>query len=326
MTHPTDTQTPPQRPMLVIGGPTAAGKSGLALALAERWGGELVSADSAQVYRGMDIGTAKPTAEEQQRVPHHLIDVASIEEAFDVGQFVELADAAIADIRARQRWPIVVGGTGMYLRALIYGLMDAPPADPEVRALLKKRAEQEGAAVLHAELEHCDPVTAGRVHPNDAVRIVRALEVYRITGQPMSAHQRAHAVQNRPPRYPAWEVVVAPPRDTLYARINARVEVMLETGWVDEVRHLLAAGVDPDARPMQIMGYRHLIGWLLGRESLDRAECVRRIKRDHRRYAKRQLTWFRAQPGFSWYESAEAARQALLPRLTTAADGWRDDA
>ncbi|MBH24182.1 MAG: tRNA (adenosine(37)-N6)-dimethylallyltransferase MiaA, partial [Myxococcales bacterium] len=198
--------------MVVIGGPTAAGKSGLAMALAERLGGELVSADSAQVYRGMDIGTAKPTAEEQRRVPHHLVDVVDIDEEFDAGRFVELADAAIADIRARGRLPIVVGGTGMYLRALMYGLADAPPADPELRVALQGRIAAEGSAALHGELAEVDPDAAAKIHPNDAVRIVRALEVYQLTGEPISAHQRAHAVHDRPPRHEALQVVVAPER------------------------------------------------------------------------------------------------------------------
>ena len=298
--------------MIVIGGPTAAGKSGVAMALAEALDGEIISADSAQVYRGMDIGTAKPTAEERSRVRHHLVDLVEPGEGYDAGRFVQDADQVIEGLRQRGKVPIVVGGTGMYLRALLHGLLPGLPSDAAVREALWSRAGVEGVAALHEALRHVDPETAARVHHNDGVRVVRALEVYQLTGVTMGEHQRQHNVKARPLRYEATQVIVAPQRASLYERINARVDVMLAQGWVREVERLLARGVDSGCRAMQIMGYRRIVEGVEGRAADDWPETVRLIKRDHRRYAKRQLTWFRAQRGFVWYETGAEAREQIM--------------
>lgn len=277
-------------PLLLIGGPTAAGKTGLAMALCERLGGEIVSADSVQVYRGLDIGSAKPTAAEQARVRHHAIDILDPSEQSDAGRWLTVAEAAIADVRARGRVAIVCGGTGLYLRALLYGLAAIPDVSEAVRAELDAHLEARGAPALHAELAAVDPETAGRLAPRDAQRIVRALAVYRQTGRPISAWQADHGFAERRPE--ARLVVVSPePRELLFERIDQRAAWMLEHGLVDEVRALLDAGVPHDAPAFATLGYREVVAELRGEGRPD--TLVARVARGHRRYAKRQLTWFR---------------------------------
>jgi len=307
-------------PIVVICGPTASGKSGLALQLAEHVACELVSADSVQVYRGLDIGSAKPTAAEREAVPHHLVDVADPSEVYDAGRFVEEADAAIAAIRAQGRLPVVVGGTGMYLRALLYGMIDAPPRDDALRAELQLRVEAEGTPALHAELVAVDPEAAVRIHPNDAVRVVRGLEVFALTGRPQSAFFEAHDVKARAPRYAAVQVALAPARPVLYGRIDARVLDMFARGWLAEVEALLKAGVDPDAGPMRTLGYRAIVDFLLGRPGAARDEAALRveIQRDHHHYAKRQLTWFRGQRELRWFDSRGPALRELTAAVAVA--------
>jgi tRNA dimethylallyltransferase len=284
--------------LIVVVGPTGAGKSACALALAEATGGEIVSCDSQQVYRGMDVGTGKATAAERARVPHHLLDVLAPDEEMTAARFVALADAAIADAAARGRPVIVAGGTGLYVRALLYGLFEGPGADPELRARLDVRAAADGVAALHAELAAVDPALAARVDPSDRKRIVRALEVFALTGVPMSEHQRRHDHRTLPPRYPHRLVGLAPARDALYRAIDARVDAMIASGLVAEVAALRAAGHLPPLRSQQAIGYAELHEHLAGR--LDLSTAIELVKRNSRRYARRQLGWYRPDPAVAW--------------------------
>lgn len=304
--------------VLVICGPTASGKSSLAMAVARTLPAEIVSADSVQVYRGLDIGSAKPSAAEQAAIPHHLIDRCGLEEVYDAGRFVADADAAIRDIQRRGRLPIVAGGTGMYLRALIYGLLEAPPRDDALRAALQARCADEGAPALHRELTRRDPGAADAIHPNDAVRVVRALELLALTGEPASARRASHAVKERPPRLEGVvQVALAPPREALYAHIDRRVVQMMDAGFVEEVQALLDAGIDPDCPPLRTLGYAAVADSLLQREGAAPlgAPLTERVQRDHRRYAKRQLTWLRGQRDLHWFEHQGRALEWALRQL-----------
>lgn len=284
-------------------GPTASGKTALALALAERLPLEVISCDSQAVYRGMDVGTAKPTPAERAAAPHHLIDVAEVGEDFSVARYMELADAAIAQVRARGRLPLLVGGTGLYLRSLLFGIVDAPPKDEALRA----RLEAAGPAALRARLERVDPEAAQRIPPSDLVRTVRALEVYELTGESLSEHHRAQRLR---PRYRALVLGVTPPREALYRRVNERAVRMVEEGLFEETRGLAA-------RPAALRHLRRCIGYaesldhLEGRISAD--EALARIQQAQRRYAKRQLTWFRKMEvrWLPWPPSAEEVAEAI---------------
>jgi tRNA dimethylallyltransferase len=291
--------------VVVVVGPTAAGKTGLAVELAEALGGEIVSVDSMQVYRELDIGTAKPDAATRARVPHHLLDVAAPDEDFSAARFAALADAAAAGIAARGRAVIACGGTGLYLRAWLEGLFEAPPADPAIRA----RHRAEGPAALAARLAEVDPDAAAAIRPNDLVRLSRALEVYEQTGVPISELRRRAA---RGRRYRARLVGLAPPRDELYRRIDARFEAMLAAGLLDEVRRTIDR-YGPDVRALGALGYRQLRDHLLGRLPLD--EAVRLAQRDTRHFARRQLNWFRAVPDVAWHEAPGTVDVGALPRF-----------
>ncbi len=283
--------------IVVICGPTGVGKTAAAIALCEAVGGAIVGADSMQVYRFMDIGTAKPTADEQARVHHDLIDVVDPDEDFDAARYQHLADTAIARLVKAKRVPVVVGGTGLYIRALLHGIFPDAPGDPEVRRALRRRLSAEGAAALHRELAARDPDAAARIHPNDRQRIVRALEVLAVTGRPLSELQRRHGFRQQ--RYRALQIGLDIERQELYRRIDRRVDRMLAEGLLDEVRGLLRRGYAATLKSMQSIGYRHMVAYLEGR--LDWDEAVRTLKRDTRRYAKRQLTWFRADPAVRWH-------------------------
>lgn len=298
-----------QTRLIVICGATATGKTAAAIDVAEQVDGEIVNADSVQVYRYLDIGAAKPTAAERARVRHHLVDVVDPDEAFDAAAFARLGRQAVADIAARGKVPVVAGGTGLYIKALLGGLARRAAADPAVRRRLQRDLAQNGPAALHARLSQVDPPTAARVHPNDAVRIVRALEVYAATGQPLSAHHRDHRFADAP--FAAFIVGLDLPRDVLYARIERRVEAMLAQGLEDEVRRLLARGYGPALKAMQSLGYRHMTALIAGR--IDRQEAVGTLKRDTRRFAKRQLTWFRANRQIRWVAPADI--RSLLPEI-----------
>jgi tRNA dimethylallyltransferase len=283
---------PPQ--IVVIVGPTGAGKTRLALDLATRVGGEVISADSQQVYTGMDVGTGKVSRDERARVPHHLLDVLPPDEEMTAARFVELADRAIADCAARGVPAIVCGGTGLYVRALLLGLFEGPPASSALRAELAAL----GPVALHDELVRVDPAAAAKIDRNDEKRMIRALEVYRLTGEPMSAHQARHDHKSLPPRYPARLVGLAPDREVLYRAIEARVDDMMASGFEAEVAALRDAGYRPPLRSQQAIGYAELHALADG--ALERARAVELIKRNSRHYARRQLSWYRSDPAISW--------------------------
>lgn len=278
-----------EQPLLVVVGPTASGKSALALRIAEQSGGEIVSADSVQVYRRFDIGSGKPAAAERARVPHHLVDVAAPTDPMDAARWAELAEGAIADIRARGRVPVVCGGTFLWVRALLLGLVPAPPADEAVRARHRATAESSGRGALHAELARVDPAAAARLAPNDFVRVSRALEVYELTGKPLSAWHESHGFRER--RHPARLVGVKWDPDALSARIAARARTMLDAGLVDEVRGLVRDGYG-ECRAMGSVGYRQVAD-ALARGDADPDAVLDEIVRATRIFARRQRTWLR---------------------------------
>lgn len=284
--------------VIAIAGPTASGKSALALGVASRLGGEIVSVDSMQVYRGLDIGTAKPSPAERALCPHHLIDIVDPAESFSVAAFQALARGAIADISGRGRMPVLAGGTGLYLRAVLRDYdFAAPGEDPEVRRRLTERAlaEPGGLPALYRELKEADPVAAARINPNDLRRIVRALEVWHLTGRPISS-----AWGHQAPCYDALVVGLRLPRQVLCQRIDQRVEEMIRAGLIDEVRSLVARGYSRALSSGQALGYRELVAHLAGRISLE--EAIIRIKLGTRSYARRQMSWFRSEPGLVWID------------------------
>ncbi|MFQ5458065.1 MAG: tRNA (adenosine(37)-N6)-dimethylallyltransferase MiaA [Myxococcota bacterium] len=290
--------------VLVVAGPTAVGKTAVALEIAELIGAEIVSADSVQVYRGMDIGSAKPTAEERRRVPHHLIDVAAPDEPFSAGRYAKLAGAAVGEIAARGRPVLVVGGSGLYIRALLGGLAPGVEAAPEVRRRIAERLARTGLAGVRRSLREVDPEAADRIHVNDAYRLTRALEVYELTGKPLSAIHAEHGW--RTDRYDAHWIGLTEERARLYARIEARCDRMVSAGLLAEVAALERAGYTQALRPMRSLGYRQMSGVLAG--SLTMAEALAQVKKETRRYARRQLTWFRARKEIEWF--APSARKA----------------
>jgi tRNA dimethylallyltransferase len=283
----------------IICGPTAVGKTALAIEIAEYFDGEIVSADSRQVYKEMDIGTAKPSQAEQARVTHHLIDVVSPNEDFNAARFVELASLDIEGIRSRDHHPLLVGGTGLYIRALTEGLLDAPGADDQLRERLRSQAEKEGNQVLYRTLQEVDPVAAERLHPNDRVRIIRALEVYELTGRPLSEIQQEHGFGEC--HYQLLKIGLQLDRQQLFARIDQRAKAMFDGGLVDETRGLLEAGYAPQLKTMQTIGYRQAIAVLNG--TMSRNDAINDLQRTTRRYAKQQLTWFRQDKSIIWVDS-----------------------
>ncbi len=309
--------------VIVIVGPTASGKSAVGMELARRTGGEIVSADSMQVYLGMDIGTAKATPQERAAVPHHLIDVARPDEIFSVARYQELAAEAVSDIWDRGRLPIVVGGTGLYIDALIYGfLFPEEGRNPEVRAGLEKEAAECGVGALYARLEQVDPAAAARIHHNDLRRIVRALEVHMATGEPISSLQGRHQGE---PRYETRIFGIAAERDVLVGRINARVDRMVEQGLLEEVKALFAAGYGPELTSMQAIGYKEFGDYIRGRASLDQA--LEALKAGTRRYAKRQMTWFKRNPDVEWvYAGDHDGPAGIADHIMKASAVWLDEA
>ncbi|MGB9079929.1 MAG: tRNA (adenosine(37)-N6)-dimethylallyltransferase MiaA [Desulfuromonadaceae bacterium] len=284
--------------ILVICGPTASGKSDLALQLAHALDAEIVNADSMQVYRGFDIGTAKPSAEQQAEIRHHLIDILDPDQQFSAADFAAAADAAIRDILSRGKRAIVVGGTGLYIKSLVKGLVDSPGGGGELRLALQDEADRVGNEVMLERLRLVDPELAASLHPNNLLRIIRALEVFQSTGIPLSRYQNEHAFATR--RYDTLQFGISVDRAELYRRIDERVERMLDAGLLGEVSALLAAGFGRDLKSMRSIGYKEAAAHLCG--ELSREEAARLIKRDTRHYAKRQLTWFKADPDILWFE------------------------
>lgn len=283
-------------PIIIICGPTAVGKSHIAVQLAQALNAEIISADSQQVYRFVDIGTGKLPMAERGGIPHHLIDVVSPDATFNAGRYVQLADVAIADITARGKRVIVVGGTGLYLKALLYGLVQTVARDDTLRAKLQLRIERDGIVSLYSELQRVDPLKAVQLQPQDKTRIVRALEVFHLTGTPMSQHQAAHGFAQE--RYPAIWVALTRPRTELVAAIHQRVDAMLAAGWVDEVKTLLAR-YGRDIAPFAAVGYREIADHVNGlREKIYAAT---------RQYSKRQMTWFRSNPKIAWFSPTDVA-------------------
>lgn len=296
-------------PLLVIVGPTGSGKTDTAVQVARDIGGEILTADSMQVYRGMDIGTAKPTSAEQQGVPHHLIDLVEPDQEFSVAEYVVLADRCITEIVARERVPIVAGGTGFYINALVDRWTFPPqPADTAFRERLTDEAQQHGAETLHARLREIDPITAARLHPNDQKRIIRALEVYELTGTPLSAFEYKPGAAARPGPYRPLLFGLTLPRAELYARLATRVETQLQAGLLEEVRRLYEGGYGPELPAMKGITYRQLVGFLRG--EYDFATAIELMVRDNRRYAKRQYTWFKADPRINWIDILAAGGPA----------------
>lgn len=295
----------------MIAGATATGKTSAGIALARQFDGELVGADSVQVYRGFDIGSAKPTAEDLAGVPHHLLDVLNPNEDVDAMTYATRADTAIAAIRDRGRLPIVVGGTGLWIRALLRGLVDLPPVDPGIRESLEVAVREGGAAALHTRLLEVDPISAAAIHPNDALRIVRALEVYEQTGKPLGKLRAEHALGS--PRYQALFVVLETEHEQHGQLIEERIQQMLDRGWLNEVRELRSRWGD-EIRPFGSVGYRELLAHL--RDGIPLAETLRMIRKSTRTYARRQRTWFKGEPGVSWRcKSPELGEPAGLERI-----------
>lgn len=290
-------------PIVLLAGPTGVGKTALSLKLARQLDSEIVNADSMQIYRYLDIGTAKPTAEERRLVRHHLLDIIDPDENFDAARYLEQARPVIEALHRRRKIPLVVGGTGLYMKVLTRGICHGAPDDPRLRQQLLEEEQQRGLACLHEELQQVDPGLAERIHVHDRQRIIRALEVYRLTGKPLSFwHDKHRFAQNL---YPTIKIFLYRSREKLYQRIDARVHKMLEQGFVDEVRQLLAQGYVPQLKSMQSLGYRQLVHYLRG--TYDLPTAIGQIQRDTRRYAKRQLTWFRGDPQFRWFEAENEA-------------------
>ena len=288
-------------PLICIVGPTAVGKTEIAIQLAQHLDAEIVSLDSRQIYRGMDIGTAKPTPEQQRAVPHHLIDCVDVDQTFSVAEYQRLADTAIAEIRERGKRTMAVGGAGLYFRGIIDGLFDGPGADAEIRAKLQREVDEHGNVTLHERLRRCDPETANRVHPNNLVRVIRALEIYELTGKPISSLQQQWKMNE--PRYPFRAFGLNMPRETLYQRIEERVNRMVEAGLIEEVKGLLDQGCPRNCVAMQSFGYKELIDYLDRNRTLD--EAIALLKQNTRRFAKRQLTWFRNDPRIEWLDTSQ---------------------
>jgi tRNA dimethylallyltransferase len=306
-----------RREILTIVGPTAVGKTAVAIAVAKRLGGAIVSADSRQIFRGMDIGTAKPTAAERAQVPHHMIDIVDPTDDYDASRYATDAERVIARLIEDRTEPIVVGGTGFYLASLFEGLFEGVGRDDDARGALQARLDREGPVALHAELAEIDPEAAERIHPNDASRIVRALEVFRSTGRPLSEW---HQGQARTPEYRARYVALTMDRGALVVRIERRVDAMMDAGLLDEVRGLVDAGLLREGtQAASAVGYRELLPLVSEAASADPeglAQAVERIKTSTRRYAKRQVTWFSQLPGITWIDVGDldrdgAAREVL---------------
>lgn len=286
--------------LIVITGPTASGKTALSVRLAKELGAEIVNADSMQIYKYMDIGTAKPTVEEREGVPHHLIDIVNPDELFSVARYCECAKSAIDDIHSRRKTAVMVGGTGLYVDSLVNNIQfSETEPDEEYRQLLETEAQERGNECIYEKLKAIDPESAAKIAVQDTKRIIRALEVYHVTGKTITWHNEQS--RSVPSPYNTTMFAISMDRDALYDKINRRVDVMLELGLVDEVKKILEMGVDEKATSMQAIGYKEIVGYLKGEISLEKAADD--IKQGSRRYAKRQLTWFRRNSNINWIEN-----------------------
>jgi len=298
-----------ERPRVVILlGPTGVGKSRLAIEWAEELGGEIISADSMQVYRYMDIGTAKPTLDDQKRVRHHLIDLVAPDQPFHAALYRTLGRKTIDQLYQDKKPIWVVGGTGLYIKTLTQGLFSSPKIDSQVRESLKQEAKEKGSDALYERLKKIDPKTAFQLHPNDLFRMIRALEVFDSTGAPISFYREQHRFGERP--YETLKMGLEMNREMLYRRIEERVDQMLEKGFLQEVERLMEMGYEPELKPMQSLGYKQMVQFLLKEIKWD--EAVRQMKRDTRHYAKRQLTWFKADPEVQWWDESTDRQKIFL--------------
>ena len=307
-------------PLVILVGPTGVGKTGVALELAERLHAEIVGADSMQIYRFMDIGTAKPTPEERSRVPHHLIDIRTPDQEYSAADYARDATRAIRDIDVRGKLPLLVGGTGLYIQAVVYGIFEGPGRDETYREHLRELAEKYGNLAIHQKLETVDPLSARRLHPNDLVRLIRALEVFHLTGIPISAYQ-ATATTPLAAFAPCF-LGLTTEREALYDRIETRVDAMIAAGLVEEVQGLLQQGYHAELNAMKSLGYKEIAAFLQGQTDLPTAITL--IKRYSRRYAKRQLTWFRKYHNVLWVQRApEMSVDQIVAQCFNHIEMWR---
>ncbi len=302
-------------PVVVLCGPTGVGKTGRAIELARTFGGHIVGADSMQIYKYMDIGTAKPTVEERRQIPHYMIDVAEPDDDFSAGRYAGMAKEVLSRLHQNGILPFLVGGTGLYIKACLQGLFRNGPADSGLLKALTKEAEEKGGAYMHQRLQACDPEAARRIGPKDVFRIVRALEVFAATGRPVSAHIREHRFAKQP--YTVLKIGLYLDRGELYRHIDSRVDAMLAAGFADEVRALLDSGYEAGLKSMQSIGYRHMAQYLQG--DISWQEMRDTMMRDTRRYAKRQLTWFRKDADVVWIHQQEGIPE-IFRRVTAFID------
>ena len=305
--------------LVVVVGPTGSGKSRLAMEIAQRAGAEIVSADSQQVYRYMDIGTGKVSVAEREKVAHHLLDVVDPDECMSAARFVDMADTAISAMQEKGIPTVVAGGTGLYVRALLYGLFEGPKADEQFRQQLAAEAAERGTEVLWERLRKVDPESARRIHTTDLIRITRALEIYEFTGMAMSAHHREHSSKTQFPRYQVRVIGLCPPRQQLYALINDRVDNMLKSGLVEEVVRLREMGYSATLRSQSAIGYSEVHQYLAGIINME--ESVRLIKRNTRRYARRQLSWYRGDSLVEWHQDSQEVDLGELERYLSGQSG-----
>jgi len=282
--------------IIIITGPTATGKTEISVDVASRFDGEIVNCDSMQVYRHMNIGTAKPSLDERKGIPHHLLDVVDPDEEFNASAYRKHAIPVINDIFNRNKVCIVVGGTGLYIKSLLGGLFECPPSDSEIRKRLSMEYEENGGTALHDRLKRLDSKAASDIHPNDKIRVIRALEVIELTNRPFSELAKDHAFKDQ--QFSSLKICLHHEREILYERINKRSLKMLETGLIDESENLLKMGYSADLKPLKSIGYRHAIEYINNIRGYD--ETLELLRRDTRRYAKRQITWFKADPEMIW--------------------------
>lgn len=298
-------------PLVVLVGPTAVGKTALSLPIAQALDAEIVNVDSRQIYQYMDIGTAKPTPFQRAQVPHHLLDLLPPHQKSDAARFLEAASQVLDDLQRRRKRALIVAGSGLYLRALLYGLMPVPAAHEPLRQDLHAYADRYGAPALHSRLQQVDSVAASQYHPHDRVRVIRALEVTYLTGEPFSNHQRRHQCQGQVSPYVG--IALTRERAALYTRIEDRTDAMLAAGWLDEVKTLVTRGYTRECMAMNSLGYRELLAYVAGQTGW--LDTVAEIKRATRRFAKRQLTWFRKFPHLDWLNLSSMQEEAAVAHI-----------